>query len=84
MGLTPSETCYPSGLSLRPDKLSSQVTQDPRVVLPLQWEELLESESVDLQLVFNSMTKQIQNLLVQRDSFLEVAHLNATLYPTGE
>lgn len=50
------------------------------MVLPLQWEELVESESVDLQLVFNSMTKQIQNLLVQRDSFLEVAHLKGTLF----
>lgn len=49
------------------------------MVLPLQWEELLES-SVDLQLVFNSMTKQIQNLLVQRDSFLEVAHLKGTFF----
>ncbi|XP_056899123.1 coiled-coil domain containing 88A isoform X1 [Takifugu flavidus] len=48
-----------------------QVTQDPRTVLPLQWEELVESEGLDLQLVFNSMTKQIQNLLAQRDSFLE-------------
>lgn len=60
------------------------MTQDPRVVLPLQWEELVESESVDLQLVFNSMTKQIQNLLVQRDSFLEVAHLKGTLFHIGE
>lgn len=56
------------------------MTQDPRMVLPLQWEELVESESVDLKLVFNSMTKQIQNLLVQRDSFLEVAHLKGTLF----
>lgn len=54
------------------------------MVLPLQWEELVESESVDLQLVFNSMTKQIQNLLLQRDSFLEVARLKATLLHAGE
>lgn len=60
------------------------MTQDPRVVLPLQWEELVESESVDLQLVFNSMTKQIQNLLVQRDSFLEVAHLKGTPLHIGK
>lgn len=49
-----------------------QVTQDPRMVLPLQWEELVEAEGVDLQLVFNSMTKQIQSLLAQRDTHLEV------------
>ncbi|XP_068596611.1 coiled-coil domain containing 88A [Brachionichthys hirsutus] len=48
-----------------------QVTQDPRVVLPLRWEELVEDEGTDLQLVFSSMTKQIQNLLAQRDSQLE-------------
>ncbi|KAM3613360.1 uncharacterized protein V6R79_024728 [Siganus canaliculatus] len=48
-----------------------QVTQDPRMVLPLQWEELVEAEGADLQLVFNSMTKQIQSLLAQRDTHLE-------------
>ncbi|KAK2849021.1 hypothetical protein Q5P01_008855 [Channa striata] len=48
-----------------------QVTQDPRVVLPLQWEELAEVEGADLQLVFSSMAKQIQNLLAQRDTQLE-------------
>ncbi|XP_041846411.1 coiled-coil domain containing 88A [Melanotaenia boesemani] len=48
-----------------------QVTQDPRVVLPLQWDELMEAEGADLQLVFSSMAKQIQNLLAQRDSHLE-------------
>lgn len=42
------------------------------MVLPLQWEELVEAEGVDLQLVFNSMTKQIQSLLAQRDTHLEV------------
>ncbi len=60
-------------LSERPDKLSLlQVTQDPRMVLPLQWEELVETEGADLQLVFNSMAKQIQSLLAQRDAHLEV------------
>ncbi|XP_037833432.1 coiled-coil domain containing 88A isoform X2 [Kryptolebias marmoratus] len=48
-----------------------QVTQDPRAVLPLQWEELVEAEGADLQLVFSSMAKQIQNLLAQRDAHLE-------------
>lgn len=50
------------------------------MVLPLQWEELVEAEGVDLRLVFNSMTKQIQNLLAQRDSFLEVPHLKGGVY----
>lgn len=49
-----------------------QVTQDPRMVLPLQWEELMDSEGSDLQLVFSSMAKQIQSLLAQRDLHLEV------------
>ncbi|KAM9795033.1 coiled-coil domain containing 88A [Neosynchiropus ocellatus] len=48
-----------------------QVTQDPRMLLPLQWEELVELHSMDLQLVFSSMAKQIQNMLAQRDSHLE-------------
>uniref|UniRef100_G3PXK5 Coiled-coil domain containing 88B n=1 Tax=Gasterosteus aculeatus aculeatus TaxID=481459 RepID=G3PXK5_GASAC len=48
-----------------------QVTQDPRAVLPLRWEELAEVEGADFQLVFTSMTKQIQNLLAQRDTHLE-------------
>lgn len=42
------------------------------MVLPLLWEELVESEGSDLQLVFNSMTKQIQSLLTQKDAHLEV------------
>lgn len=49
-----------------------QVTQDPHMVLPLRWEELMDSEGTDLQLVFSSMAKQIQSLLAQRDSHLEV------------
>lgn len=42
------------------------------MVLPLRWEELVEAEGLDLQLVFNSMTKQIQCLLTQKDAHLEV------------
>lgn len=49
-----------------------QVTQDPRVVLPLRWDELVEDEGANLQLVFSSMAKQIQSLLAQRDTHLEV------------
>ncbi|KAM8907853.1 coiled-coil domain containing 88A isoform 2-T3 [Spinachia spinachia] len=48
-----------------------QVTQDPRVVLPLRWEELAGAEGADFQLVFTSMGKQIQGLLAQRDAHLE-------------
>uniref|UniRef100_UPI0037E75812 coiled-coil domain containing 88A n=1 Tax=Semicossyphus pulcher TaxID=241346 RepID=UPI0037E75812 len=48
-----------------------QVTQDPRMVLPLRWEELVEVEGDDLQLVFSSMAKEIQSLLAQRDTHLE-------------
>ncbi|KAM7000797.1 coiled-coil domain containing 88A [Tautogolabrus adspersus] len=48
-----------------------QVTQDPHMVLPLRWEELVEFEGADLQLVFSSMAKQIQSLLAQRDTHLE-------------
>ncbi|XP_033499925.2 coiled-coil domain containing 88A [Epinephelus lanceolatus] len=48
-----------------------QVTQDPRMVLPLRWEELVEAEGADLQLAFSSMAKQIQSLLAQRDTHLE-------------
>ncbi|XP_035017740.1 coiled-coil domain containing 88A [Hippoglossus stenolepis] len=48
-----------------------QVTQDPCMVLPLQWEELVEVEGADLQPVFSSMAKQIQGLMAQRDTHLE-------------
>ncbi|KAG7230417.1 hypothetical protein INR49_024523, partial [Caranx melampygus] len=48
-----------------------QVTQDPCMVLPLQWEELMEVEGADMQLVFTSMAKQIQILLAHRDTHLE-------------
>ncbi|XP_041653764.1 coiled-coil domain containing 88A isoform X2 [Cheilinus undulatus] len=69
-----------------------QVTQDPRMVLPLRWEELVEVEGADLQLVFSSMAKQIQNLLAQRDTHLEritelcrerEAHADSTIGPLG-
>ncbi|XP_029021047.1 coiled-coil domain containing 88A [Betta splendens] len=69
-----------------------QVTQDPRTVLPLQWEELVETEGADFQLVFSSMAKQIQSLLAQRDTHLEriaelccerEAHADSTSAPLG-
>ncbi|XP_015240134.1 PREDICTED: girdin-like [Cyprinodon variegatus] len=69
-----------------------QVTQDPRVVLPLQWEELVEAEGADLQRAFSSMAKQIQSLLAQRDTHLEriaelcqerEAHGDSTTVPLG-
>ncbi|XP_031159127.1 coiled-coil domain containing 88A isoform X1 [Sander lucioperca] len=69
-----------------------QVTQDPRTVLPLRWEELVEVEGADLQLVFSSMAKQIQSLLAQRDTHLErIAELcrereaqsDSTMVPLG-
>lgn len=44
------------------------------MVLPLQWEELVETDGADLQLVFSSMAKQIQSLLAQRDTQLEVCN----------
>lgn len=49
-----------------------QVTQDPQMVLPLQWEELVEVEGADVQLVFSTMAKQVQSMLAQRDTHLEV------------
>ncbi|XP_071268211.1 girdin-like [Salvelinus alpinus] len=48
-----------------------EVTQDPRAVLPLQWEELGGLEEVELQVLFGSMARQIQGLLAQRDTHLE-------------
>ncbi|XP_034067784.1 girdin isoform X1 [Gymnodraco acuticeps] len=69
-----------------------QVTQDPRMVLPLRWEELVEFEGADLQLVFSSMAKQIQSLLAQRDTHLErmaelcrerEVHSDSTTVPLG-
>ncbi|XP_039976668.1 coiled-coil domain containing 88A isoform X3 [Xiphias gladius] len=69
-----------------------QVTQDPLMVLPLQWQELMEVEGEDLQLVFSSMAKQIQSLLAQRDTHLErmaelcrerEAQADSTIAPLG-
>ncbi|XP_030224262.1 coiled-coil domain containing 88A [Gadus morhua] len=48
-----------------------EVTQDPRMVLPLQWEELRGLGETELELAFGSMAKQIQSLLAQRDTHLE-------------
>ena len=42
------------------------------MVLPLRWEELVEVEGADLQLAFSSMAKQIQSMLAQKDTHLEV------------
>ncbi|XP_061690765.1 coiled-coil domain containing 88A [Syngnathoides biaculeatus] len=69
-----------------------QVTQDPLSVLPLQWEELLEVEGADLNLVFSAMAKQIQSMVAQRDTHLEriaelcrerEAHGDSPLAPLG-
>lgn len=49
------------------------------MVLPLQWEELVEVEGADLQLVFSSMAKQIQSMLAQRDVHLEVSNHTSIL-----
>ncbi|XP_046876479.1 coiled-coil domain containing 88A isoform X2 [Hypomesus transpacificus] len=48
-----------------------EVTQDPRMVLPLQWEELGGLDGAELQVLFVSMARQIQELLTQRDTHLE-------------
>ncbi|XP_067104446.1 coiled-coil domain containing 88A isoform X1 [Osmerus mordax] len=48
-----------------------EVTQDPRMVLPLQWEELGGLDGAELQVLFVSMARQIQELLAQRDTHLE-------------
>ncbi|KAM6953338.1 LOW QUALITY PROTEIN: coiled-coil domain containing 88A [Aplochiton taeniatus] len=48
-----------------------EVTQDPRTVLPLHWEELGRLEAAELRGLFGSMAKQIQGLLAQRDAQLE-------------
>ncbi|KAM7389858.1 hypothetical protein PAMP_023808 [Pampus punctatissimus] len=82
-----------SCIQQRPEKLSLlQVTQDPRMVLPLQWEELVEVEGADLQLVFSSMAKQIQSMLAQRDTHLQriaelcrerEAQADSTMAPLG-
>ncbi|KAI3351677.1 hypothetical protein L3Q82_020508 [Scortum barcoo] len=67
-----TQAAIASCIQQRPKKLSLlQVTQDPRMVLPLRWEELVEVDGADLQLVFSSMAKQIQSLLAQRDTHLE-------------
>ena len=42
------------------------------MVLPLQWEELGGLDGAELQVLFVSMARQIQELLTQRDTHLEV------------
>jgi len=49
-----------------------QVTQDPSAVLPLEYGDMCGLNGVELQTLFCSMAKQIQNLLSQRDTHLEV------------
>ncbi|XP_077588783.1 coiled-coil domain containing 88A [Stigmatopora nigra] len=70
-----------------------QVTQDPRSVLPLRWEELLEVQDADLKVVFGLMAKHIQSILAQRDSHLQriaelcrerEAHADSPLPSLGE
>ncbi|KAK7922429.1 hypothetical protein WMY93_009331 [Mugilogobius chulae] len=68
-----------------------EVTQDPQMVLPLQWEELVEADSSALVPVFSSMAKHIQTLLAQKDTYLErIAELcqeaqanSSTAHPGG-
>ncbi|XP_077465760.1 coiled-coil domain containing 88A isoform X2 [Stigmatopora argus] len=70
-----------------------QVTQDPRSVLPLRWEELQEVQDTDLKVVFGLMAKHIQSILAQRDTHLQriaelcrerEAHSDSPLPPPGE
>lgn len=49
-----------------------QVTQDPSAVLPLEFGDMCGLNGAELQTLFCSMAKQIQNLLGQRDTQLEV------------
>jgi len=53
-----------------------QVTQDPSAVLPLEYGDMCGLNGVELQTLFCSMAKQIQNLLSQRDTHLEVRENN--------
>ncbi|KAL2077397.1 hypothetical protein ACEWY4_026901 [Coilia grayii] len=48
-----------------------EVTQDPRVVLPLEYAELCGLQMEEIQGLFSVMAKQIQGLLSQRDTHLE-------------
>lgn len=49
-----------------------QVTQDPSTVLPLEFGDMCGLNGAELQTLFCSMARQIQNLLAQRDTHLEV------------
>ncbi|XP_056113261.1 coiled-coil domain containing 88A [Rhinichthys klamathensis goyatoka] len=48
-----------------------EVTQDPSAVLPLEFGDMCGLNGAELQTLFCSMAKQIQNLLSQRDTHLE-------------
>ncbi|KTG31287.1 hypothetical protein cypCar_00036345, partial [Cyprinus carpio] len=48
-----------------------EVTQDPSAVLPLEFGDMCGLNGAELQTLFCSMAKQIQNLLAQRDTHLE-------------
>lgn len=49
-----------------------QVTQDPSAVLPLQYGEVCALDRLELQTLLGSLARQIQSLLAQRDTHLEV------------
>lgn len=49
-----------------------QVTQDPSTVLPLQYGEMCSLDRLELQTLLGSLARQIQSLLAQRDTHLEV------------
>uniref|UniRef100_A0A672MUX2 Girdin-like n=1 Tax=Sinocyclocheilus grahami TaxID=75366 RepID=A0A672MUX2_SINGR len=48
-----------------------EVTQDPNAVLPLEFGDMCGLNGAELQTLFCSMAKQIQNLLAHRDTHLE-------------
>ncbi|XP_052471181.1 girdin isoform X1 [Carassius gibelio] len=48
-----------------------EVTQDPNAVLPLEFGDMYGLNGAELQTLFCSMARQIQNLLAQRDTHLE-------------
>ncbi|XP_048032357.1 coiled-coil domain containing 88A [Megalobrama amblycephala] len=48
-----------------------EVTQDPSTVLPLEFGDMCGLNGAELQTLFCSMARQIQNLLAQRDTHLE-------------
>ncbi|TRY54743.1 hypothetical protein DNTS_031266 [Danionella cerebrum] len=48
-----------------------EVTQNPSAVLPLEFGDLCGLNGAEMQMIFCTMAKQIQNLLSQRDAHLE-------------